>query len=238
MLLTLNLYENMDFIQLLLILFVFVISLAAQGWVRARYAKYKKIPISSNLTGAQVAQRILAKHGIDYIQLQENPSGGVLSDHFNPQTNVVNLSKDVYYGTSIASAAVAAHEIGHVIQYDTKFSFIGLRNRLLPLAITASQLGWIVLMIGLMSNIDALFLAGIIAIGVIGVFQLITLPIEFDASKRAIAELQEEHILTYSEVPQAKGMLNAAALTYIAAFLGTIATILRLFLLRESRRRD
>lgn len=238
MLLTLSNYNSLDLTQLFLLIITFVLSMVAQTWVQTRYSKYKNMPLSSSLTGYQVAQRILDKHHINYITLQENPSGGVLSDHFNPQTNVVNLSKDVFYGTSIASASIAAHEIGHVIQYHQNFSFIGLRNKLLPMAMTASGLGWTVLMIGLMSGIDALFLVGLAAIAVIGLFQLITLPIEFDASKRAINELQEENILNGNEVSSAKGMLNAAAFTYVAAFLGTLATILRLFLMRGSRRRD
>lgn len=222
--------------QFFLIMITFALSLGAQTWVQNRYQKYRKVLSNSQLTGYEVAQRILNRHGITYITVQENPRGGVLSDHFNPQTNVVNLSKEVYYGKTIASASIAAHEIGHVLQYHEQYGFIGLRNRVLPLAMISSQLGWTVLMIGLFSGLDSLFLIGIVLIAVIGLFQLITLPVEINASTRAIKELQEQQMVTSSEVSSARGMLNAAAFTYIAAFLGTLATILRLFLMRGSRR--
>lgn len=229
-------FLNTGGMQFFLIMITFALSLGAQTWVQNRYQKYRKVLSNSQLTGYEVAQRILNRHGITYITVQENPRGGVLSDHFNPQTNVVNLSKEVYYGKTIASASIAAHEIGHVLQYHEQYGFIGLRNRVLPLAMISSQLGWTVLMIGLFSGLDSLFLIGIVLIAVIGLFQLITLPVEINASTRAIKELQEQQMVTSSEVSSARGMLNAAAFTYIAAFLGTLATILRLFLMRGSRR--
>ncbi len=229
-------FFNSGGMQFFLIMITFALSLGAQTWVQNRYQKYRKMLSYSQLSGYEVAQRILNRHGINYITVQENPRGGVLSDHFNPQTNVVNLSKEVYYGKTIASASIAAHEIGHVLQYHEQYGFIGLRNRVLPLAMISSQLGWTVLMIGLFSGLDSLFLIGIVLIGIIGLFQLITLPVEINASTRAIKELQEQQMVTSSEVSAARGMLNAAAFTYIAAFLGTLATILRLFLMRGSRR--
>lgn len=229
-------FLNSGGMQFFLIMITFALSLGAQTWVQNRYQKYRKVLSNSQLSGYEVAQRILNRHGINYITVQENPRGGVLSDHFNPQTNVVNLSKEVYYGKTIASASIAAHEIGHVLQYHEQYGFIGLRNRVLPLAMISSQLGWTVLMIGLFSGLDSLFLIGIVLIGIIGLFQLITLPVEINASTRAIKELQEQQMVTSSEVAAARGMLNAAAFTYIAAFLGTLATILRLFLMRGSRR--
>ena len=232
----LNIYSG-NGIQFILIMVTFALSLFAQMWVQNRYAKYKDMLSISQITGYEVAQRILNNHGINYITVQENPQGGVLSDHFNPQTNVVNLSREVYHGRTIASASIAAHEIGHVLQYHESYGFIALRNKLLPAAMISSQLGWTVLMIGLFAGLDSLFLIGSIAIAVIGLFQLVTLPVELNASSRAINELNTLQIVSPSEVSDAKGMLNAAAFTYIAAFLGTVATILRLFLMRGSRRK-
>ncbi|HHX07261.1 MAG TPA: zinc metallopeptidase, partial [Erysipelothrix sp.] len=163
-------FLNTGGMQFFLIMITFALSLGAQTWVQNRYQKYRKVLSNSQLTGYEVAQRILNRHGITYITVQENPRGGVLSDHFNPQTNVVNLSKEVYYGKTIASASIAAHEIGHVLQYHEQYGFIGLRNRVLPLAMISSQLGWTVLMIGLFSGLDSLFLIGIVLIAVIGLF--------------------------------------------------------------------
>ena len=162
---------------------------------------------------------------------------GILSDHFDPKKNTVNLSPKVYNDPSIASLAIAAHEVGHAIQYAENYSMISLRNSILPFAIVSGNLGWIAAIIGLASGLESLFYIGVIMLLVIATFQLITLPIEFDASKRALVQLETGNYISFDEKADVKSMLSAAAFTYVAALLSTIFQILRLFLIANNRRK-
>lgn len=214
-----------------------IISMAAQAYVKSSYSKYKSVPTQAGITGYEVASRIMASRNINDVQIVRS-QGGELSDHYDPTKKVVALSNEIYNGTSIASVSVAAHEIGHVIQHHEGYSFITLRNKILPAALLGNKLGMIAIMIGIFAQVDVLFWPGVIGVGLIALFQLVTLPVEFDASNRALKILQSDGYVTQMEASQSKTMLTAAALTYVAALLSTVLTILRYVAIFNGRRRD
>ncbi len=218
-----------------------IITMLASSYVNSSYRKYSKVMTLENITGAEVARRILAIKGISDVQVTQ-AKGGVLSDHYDPSKKIVALSPKVYNETSIASVSVAAHEVGHAIQHAESYAFIGIRNKILPLAIVAGNLSMIPIMLGLFVGFEGfgrtLFFVGIGMLGVIALFQLVTLPVEFDASFRAIKILTQERILEANELSSAKKMLTAAALTYVAALLSSVLNILRYMSIFNSRRRD
>lgn len=221
----------------MLYLLGFLIVMMAQMSVQGAYQKYKKIANRKGYTGAQVARNILDKNGLSHIQV-EVANGGVLSDHYDPTHHVVRLSADIYYNKSIASISVAAHEVGHAIQHKENYGLIALRNRLLPAANIASNLGWIVLFIGLFlfggaNNI--VFQIGFLMLVVIVIFQLVTLPIELNASSRALKQLSANGYIYEEEAPECRAMLKAAAFTYLAALINSILQILRVLLIARRR---
>lgn len=221
-----------------IILYVLAIALVfwAQYKVKGAYSHYSTVRNDSSLTGREVARRILDSHGLNGVEVLVSQNG-ILSDHFDPKKNTVNLSPKVYNDPSIASLAIAAHEVGHAIQYAENYSMISLRNSILPFAIVSGNLGWIAAIIGLASGLESLFYIGVIMLLVIATFQLITLPIEFDASKRALVQLETGNYISFDEKADVKSMLSAAAFTYVAALLSTIFQILRLFLIANNRRK-
>ena len=160
-----------------------------------------------------------------------------MSDHYDPKANVVRLSEDIYANSSIASVAVAAHECGHAIQHAENYGFIALRNSILPFAMVSSQLSWLVLILGLLFSSTGLFYTGILMLSCVAVFQLVTLPVELDASKRAMALVYEEGFVVQEEQKDVKAMLSAAAFTYIASLISSVLQILRLLLI-FNRNRD
>ena len=221
-----------------IILYVLAIALVfwAQYKVKGAYSHYSTVRNDSSLTGREVARRILDSHGLNDVEVLVSQNG-ILSDHFDPKKNTVNLSPKVYNDPSIASLAIAAHEVGHAIQYAENYSMISLRNSILPFAIVSGNLGWIAAIIGLASGLESLFYIGVIMLLIIATFQLITLPIEFDASKRALVQLETGNYISFDEKADVKSMLSAAAFTYVAALLSTIFQILRLFLIANNRRK-
>lgn len=226
----------------LVIIFSVLISFAAQSYVKSNYAKFSKVRIHRQITGAQVAREILEKNGITDVRVIQS-SGGTLSDHYDPTKNTVALSPEVFQNASIASVAVAAHEVGHAIQYATNYPGISLRNLLLKPAIIASQFSQLAIVIGLglmtgESGNAFVFNLGITMIGIIAAFQIATLPVEFDASKRALAILKSEGYVDESELDGASTMLNAAALTYVAAVLGTLANLFYYIMIGNRRRNN
>lgn len=210
------------------------IMLMAQMKVQSAYSRYSKMPSQSHLNGSQVAQLILSRSGIHDVDVEA--VSGVLSDHYDPRTKKVRLSQGIYNSNSIAAISVAAHEVGHAIQHHSGYGFLALRNMILPAAIMAGNLGWIALIIGLIFNSSTLITMGIIMLMIIALFQLITLPVEFDASKRALVMLNQEGILSREEQTYAKSMLSAAAMTYVAALASTLLQILR-FVMMSNRRK-
>ena len=214
--------------NLMLILIPTALILLSQFYINHTYKKYSMIDIKSKYSGKDVTQKILEKNNIKNVKIKK--ISGALTDHFNPKTGEINLSEDIYNDSSVASVAVAAHECGHVIQHKEKYFFIILRSMLVPIVNISSKLGYIILIIGFLSSVLDLALIGLILMCFALLFQLITLPTEFNASKRAIDELLSLNIITNQEKPMVKKMLLSAALTYVASFFANILEMLRLFL--------
>lgn len=220
--------------DILLYLLALVLVFLAQAKVNQAYARYRNVATRRGYRGYEAAKLILNKYGLYDVQV-EMAAGGQLSDHYDPKTNTVRLSKEIYYNDSIASVSVAAHEVGHAIQHATNYSMIALRDKILPIAMISSKLGWTILLMGLLFSLDSVFYLGIIMLCMIALFQLITLPVELDASKRALSILSEEGIIIREEEADCKAMLSAAAFTYIASLCATVLQILRILM---RRRRD
>lgn len=212
-----------------LIILGLVISVAASIYVEAQYAKKKRIANLQGKTGAEMARYILDKNGLSNVEVL--PTGGMLSDHYNPSNKTVNLSEDIYHGTSIASIAVAAHEVGHAIQDKEDDKFMRIRHALVPIVNFSSYAGYIAIFIGLIASSLEIFWIGIFLLLAMLLFQIVTLPVEFGASNRALKELDESYMVEANEIKDCKSMLTAAALTYVASVVTTLLEILRLILM-------
>jgi Zn-dependent membrane protease YugP len=220
--------------DILLYIAAVVLMMGAQAKVRSAYNRFSQMRASTSYTGYDVAKLIMQRQGVLDVQIEQ--AKGTLSDHYDPKAKVVRLSKGVYDSNSIAAISIAAHEVGHVIQHQQGYAFLALRNSILPAALVAGNLGWGVLIAGLIFSSTGLLYVGIGMLGIIALFQLVTLPVEFDASHRALVFLVDEGIVSLDERPYAKSMLSAAALTYVAALAGTLLQILRFALLANRRR--
>lgn len=218
----------------LFIIITFAITLGAQAYLNSQYNKCAKIMNSKGITGLEVARMILDKNGLKEVGVLQ--TSGVLSDHYDPKNKVVRLSDSIYAKSSIASISVAAHECGHAIQDKTGYVFLRFRKSITPLVNFASMAGYIAIMIGIFAGALRIFWFGIFCEAFILLFQLITLPVEFDASRRGLNELMDLGIVDSRELSNCKGMLTAAALTYVAAVATSLLEILRLVLM--ARRRD
>lgn len=214
------------FIYLLLIL---IIPLWAQGKVRSAYSKYSKKPTSSQMSGAEVARKILDENGLYHVNIEQTK--GTLTDHYDPRSKVVRLSPDIYHGRSMASSAVAAHEVGHAIQDQEDYAFLRFRSALVPAANLGSNLAFVLIVIGLFLGSAGWFLLGILFFSAAVLFQLVTLPVEFDASNRAMTQLISTGIIRNEEERETKKVLDAAALTYVAAALVAVLELVRFILL-------
>lgn len=214
--------------NLILIILPIVLILLSQAYINTSYKKYSRVSVKSKITGASVARMILDKNGLNDVEVVK--ISGELTDNFNPRTNVVSLSSEVYSGNSIASVAVAAHECGHVIQHKEKYAFIVLRSILVPVVNLTTNLGYIIMLIGIFASVFDMAMVGFIMMCASLLFQLVTLPTEFNASKRGRNILLELNVITNDELPYVKSMLNAAAMTYLASFFASITQMLRLFL--------
>lgn len=229
----LNLY-SLDPTFLLLIP-ALILSLYAQFAVKNTFNKFSKMGTQRGVTGAQVASSILRQHAITTTGIESVP--GTLTDHFDPRANVLRLSQGVYDSSSIAAVGVAAHEAGHVLQHEEGYFPIAFRNTILPVARIGSSLSMPLLFIGFILNSLNLLYIGIGLFSFAVLFQLVTLPVEFNASKRALISLEDGGFLTQDELPGAKKVLRAAALTYVAAAIASALQLLR-FLLIAGRRRN
>lgn len=223
-----------DYYYLILVVPALIISLIAQINVKNTYAKMSRVANRKHLTGAQAAFAVLESYGIHNVRVELGH--GKLSDHYDPRSNVIRLSPEVYSGTSIASVGIACHEAGHAAQHAQNYMPIKVRNAILPVANIGSTVGFYLAIFGYFLGYGMLIDIGIILFASVTVFQLVTLPIEFNASRRAIATIQERNLLYEDEVPAAKKVLTAAALTYVAALLTSIASLLRLILRTRNRR--
>lgn len=208
---------------------IIIIPLWAQFRVKGAYKKYSKIASSSGMTGEQVARKILDNNGLYHVGIEETP--GVLSDHYDPRSKTIRLSTNNFHGNSIAGAAVAAHEVGHAIQDQQDYAFLRFRHALVPVANIGSNFSWVLILIGFLASISGLVLLGIIAMSAAVVFQLVTLPVEFDASNRAMNEIVSAGVIRNDEERETRKVLNAAALTYVAAALVAVLELVRLILI-------
>lgn len=220
---------NVDIILVFIILFV---PLIADIKVRSNYSKYSKEKNSLNLSGKEVARRILDNNGLNYIDIL--PTKGHLTDHYNPITKKISLSESSYDSKSIAGAAIAAHEVGHAIQDKECYSFLRFRNKMVPFVNFTSRVASILIILSFIFNILDMLDAGIILLLVGLFFQLITLPVEFNASKRAKEQLKNCGLLNKKDTRGTKKVLSAAAFTYVASFLAMAVQILRLLLARNN----
>lgn len=220
-----------------LIIIAAIISLIAQCLVNSRFSKYSKVRSRSGLTGAQTAERILQSQGIYDVSIQR--VSGRLTDHYDPRNKTLNLSDAVYNNTSIAAVGVAAHECGHAIQHAKGYAPLAFRSALVPIANLGSQLSWVFIILGILFSMNqTLLYIGIIMFSAAVLFQLVTLPVEFNASGRALNLLSETGILQRDEVGKTRKVLGAAALTYVAAAATAILQLLRLVMLFGGRDRD
>lgn len=215
---------------------VMVLSFIVQQTLQSRFTKYSRVPLRSGLSGAEVARKMLHDNGITDVQVLS--VGGTLTDHYNPQARTVNLSRDVYYGRSVAAAAVAAHECGHVVQHAMGYAPLKLRTALVPVvSFSNSMVQWVLLAGILMINVfPSLIWIGIGLFAMSTVFSFVTLPVEMNASARAVEWLDSTGIVDFETRPQAEDALKWAAYTYVIAAIGSLATLLYYISFANSRR--
>ena len=223
-----------DYYYFILVVPAILISLYAQMKVTGTYKKYAQVLSKSGKNATEITRMILDKNGLQNVRI-ESVSGN-LTDHYDPRANVIRLSDSVRGDVSVASIGVAAHEAGHAIQYAKGYTPIKLRNTILPLANFGSKLSIPLILFGILLSYEPLVTIGILAFSLVLLFQLVTLPVEFNASRRALATLSSYAILNGEELKGAKKVLSAAAMTYVAAVILSLAQILRLILLNRRRR--
>ena len=222
-------YSYTSVMNIVLYLVIILVPLFAQINVSASFSKYKKVDNKKKVTGFDVARKILDANGLEDIYIVE--TGGNLTDHYDPTRKVIKLSHDIFHGESIAAVSVAAHECGHAIQDKVGYKFMRFRSLLVPVVNLVSSFSWIVILIGLLTEYFQIFIFGIGLISIGLLFQLVTLPVEFDASKRAKIELKRLKLIDSKEESYVSKMLGAAALTYVAGVLTSILEIVRLLIM-------
>jgi len=227
-------FNPFDPMFLVLVVPAMIFSMWAQHQVSSSFKKYSQQQTSKRLTGAQAARAVLNDAGITNVQIERVQ--GHLTDHFDPRTNVIRLSTSVHDSTSVAAVGVAAHEAGHAIQYANKYAPMRLRAAIIPVTNIGSKLAMPLVLIGLLADMTGLINIGILLFTTVVLFQLVTLPVEFNASSRAIKTLDSSALLARDEVPAARKVLTAAALTYVGALAVSLAQLLRLVLLSRRRR--
>ncbi len=223
-----------DYYYFILVVPAILISLYAQMKVTGTYKKYAQVLSKSGKSATEVTRMILDKNGLQNVRIES--VAGNLTDHYDPRANVIRLSDSVRGDLSVASIGVAAHEAGHAVQYAQGYTPIKLRNTILPLANFGSKLSIPLILFGILLSYEPLVTIGILAFSLVLLFQLVTLPVEFNASRRALATLSSYNILNDDELKGAKKVLSAAAMTYVAAVILSLAQILRLLLLNRRRR--
>jgi Zn-dependent membrane protease YugP len=219
----------------ILILPGILLALFAQWKVKSTFTKFSQVPTASGRTGAEVAAELLRRRGLTHVKIE--PVEGMLADHYDPRSKILRLSPQVYGSPSVAAVGVAAHECGHAFQDAERYAPLVLRGAIVPLATIGTNAAWILFMIGLFASIRPLMDIGILLFSGYIVFSLITLPVEFDASRRAVVALQGEGLVLPREADGVRSVLNAAALTYVAAAAMAVLQLLRLIVLRNMRDR-
>lgn len=229
-------YFYYDYSYWIIILPALILTIWAQWKVNSNFKRYSKIRSARGLTGAQAAREVLTANGLSDVNIERVP--GNLTDHYDPRANVIRLSAGVYDAPSIAAVGIAAHEAGHAVQHAQKYGPIRLRQAIIPLSRFGSQLAFVCIILGLLLSSEPLFALGIVFFSFMVAFQLVTLPVEFNASRRAMEAIESRHLLLDEEVEGARRVLSAAALTYVAAILMSLAQLLRFLLLFSGRRRS
>lgn len=215
------------------VLIAFAFAMYAQSKVASTYERYARIGNSRGLTGAETARALLKQHGVYDVEVEL--TRGRLTDHYDPRVKKVRLSQEIYQGTSLAALGIAAHETGHALQHNVGYAPLAIRNAIVPVAQLGSTLAWPLFFIGFAMGLPGLADIGILFFLAAVIFQIATLPVEFNASSRAIAVLGNGNYLSQQELGPARAVLQAAALTYVAAVATAMAQLLRLLLLRRSR---
>ncbi len=213
---------------------IILIPIYAQMKVKSTYKKYSQVSASSRMTGAETARAILDQNGLYNVRVEE--THGVLSDHYDPRDKTVRLSSDNYHGHSVAGVAVAAHEVGHAIQDKEGYAFLRVRHALVPVANIGSNLSWILILIGIFANLSGFLLAGIVFMAAAVLFQIVTLPVEFNASSRAMNQVVQLGVIRNDEERETRKVLSAAAMTYVAAALVAVLELVRLLLMYTGMR--
>lgn len=215
----------------------FILSLICNIMVKSNFSKYSQIANSRRLTGAQAAQQVLSAHGVTGVRIE--PVHGSLTDHFDPRSNVIRLSESVYNAKTVAAVGVACHEAGHAVQHAEGYLPNKIRSVIVPMANFGSRLSWIFLVVGLLlpTKFNFVVIIGIVLFSLSVLFTLITLPVEFNASNRALKTIKETNMLNPQEYDGAKKVLTSAAMTYVAAAATSIAQLLRLLMIANNRRR-
>lgn len=229
-------YDTSYLIGYVCIFVGFIITMLAQVFVKSSYSKYKKVRNDKGLTGFDVARKILDSNGLSDVDIVEVK--GELSDHYDPRHKVVRLSSDIYKGTSVAAVAVSAHECGHAIQDKDGYKPMRIRRTIVPVVNFCDKLGYFVIMLGFLFGYFNIAIFGFILLCSVLVFQLVTLPVEFNASKRAKIQINDLGMVSNKELDGASKMLTAAAMTYVASVINTLLQLLRLLLIILGRRKD
>lgn len=226
-----------DWTYLVFMIPCLILSLVCSAKVKSNFSKYSRIQNSRRMTGAQAAQAVLSAHGVTGVRIE--PVSGNLTDHFDPRTNVIRLSESVYNATTVAAVGVACHEAGHAVQHAEGYFPNKLRSAILPVANIGSKLSWIFLIVGMMLPVryDFVITIGIVMFSASVLFTVVTLPVEFNASSRALSTIQSTNLLSAEEYKGAKKVLSAAAMTYVAAAATAVMQLLRLLLIMNRRRR-
>lgn len=226
----------LDYWYIVLVVPTLILGLIAQAMVSSTFNKYSKVRSMSGYTAAEVARMILDRNGLHNVSVVR--ISGNLTDNYNPQTQTVSLSDSVYNSTSVASIGVAAHEVGHAIQHAREYTPIKIRTAIIPITNFGSSISPILILLGILLGMQSLAVVGVILFSTVAIFQLVTLPVEFDASHRALKTLGNDGILNQVELKGARKVLSAAAMTYVAALITTLANLLRLVLIVSGSRRD
>lgn len=224
----------MDF--LIYFAIIILVPIWAQFKVKGTYNKYSRVPASSHMRGAEVARRILDSNGLYNVNVEE--TRGHLTDHYDPRSKTVRLSSQNFHGHSVAAAAIAAHEVGHAMQDQQDYAFLRVRHSLVPIASIASNFSWVLIMVGIFAELSGLLLLGIIFMAVAVLFQVVTLPVEFNASNRAMDQVVSLGVIRNDEERETKKVLNAAALTYVAAAAVAVLELLRLIMIFTGMQRQ
>jgi len=220
--------------DIIMIIAILTIPAIAHLFVHATYKKYSRIELDKKITGFEVARKILDANGLEKIYIVE--TGGKLTDHYDPSKKVVRLSKEIFHGETISAASIAAHEAGHAIQDHKGYLYMKIRSAIFPVVRIATQFSYIIIILSFIFEMAHLFYLGIATVAAGLLFQLVTLPVEFDASKRAKDEMQKLKLISTGEAKGASKVLNAAAMTYVAGVLATALQLLRFVMMFKGRR--